>query len=95
MKGSGLFSRFRPGIAIVSGTSAAGSSGSALFASCSSSEIITECSSSCFVVFESTVVDLFNFDFDAEISEVIEVDNYDFDAEATEVADADAEIFPL
>ena len=93
LNGSGLLSRFRPGTAIVSGISAV-SSGSALLASCSLSEITTECSSSCSVLFERTAVDLFDFDFVAEVSEVTEVDNFDFDAEATEVADVDAEIFP-
>ena len=41
------------------------------------------------------VVDLFDFDFNAEVSEDTEVDSFDFDAEATEVEDADAEILPL
>ena len=95
LNGSGLLSRFRPCTAIVSGTSAAVSSGSALLASCSSSEITTDCSSSCSVVFGRTAVDFFDLDFDTEVSEVTEVDNFDFVAEATEVADADAEMFPL
>ena len=88
-------SRFRPGTAIVSGMSSAGYSGSTLLASCSPSEITTDCSPACSVVFGPTVVDLFDFDFDAEVSEDIEVDSFDFDVEATEVADADAEILPL
>ena len=90
-----LLSRFRPGTAIVSGMSSAASSGSTLLASCSPSEITTDCSPSCSVVFGHAVVDLFDFDFDAEVSEDTEVDSFDFDAEATEVADADAEILPL
>ena len=47
------------------------------------------------MVFGHAVVDLFDFDFDAEVSEDTEVDRCDFDEEATEVADADAEILPL
>ena len=47
------------------------------------------------MVFGHAVVDLFDFDFDAEVLEDTEVDSFDFDAEATEVADADAEILPL
>ena len=69
---SGLLSRFRPGTAIVSGISSAVSSsfGKTLLVSCSSSEITTDCSSSCPVVFELTAVGLFDFDFVAEVSEV-------------------------
>ena len=75
--------------------SSAGFSGSILLASCSSSEITNDCSPSCSVVFEHTVVDLFDFDFDAEVSEDTEIDSFDFNAEATEVEDADAEILTL
>ena len=88
-------SRFRPGTAIVSGMSYDGSLGSTLLAFCSSSEMTTDCSLSYSVVFGHAVIDLFDFDFDAEVSEDAEVDSLDFDAEATEVADADAEILPL
>ena len=95
LNGPGLVSRFRLGTAIVSGMSSAGSSGSTLLASCSPSEITTDCSPSCSVVFEHAVVDLFDFDFDAEVSEDTEVDSFYFDAETAEVADADAEILPL
>ena len=49
----------------------------------------------CLVVFGHAVVDLFDFDHDAKVSEGTKVDSFDFDAEATEVADADAEILPL
>ena len=47
------------------------------------------------MVFTHVVVDLFDFDFDAEVSEDTEVDSFDFDARATEISDADAEILPL
>ena len=95
LNGSGLLSRFRPGKAIVSGISADVSSGSALLASRSSSEITTECSSSCTVVFGRNVVDFFHLDFDADVSKVTEIPNFYFDAEATKVADADAQVFQL
>ena len=85
-------SRFRPNTAIVSGTSAAVSSGAALLASCSSSEITTDGSFSCSVVFGRTAVYLFDFDFDTKVSEITEVNNFDFDAGTAEVADAEAEI---
>ena len=75
--------------------SSAGSSGSTLLASCSPSEITTDCSPSCSVLFGHAVVDLFDFGFDAEVSEDTEVDSFDFDAEATDIADADAEILTL
>ena len=89
----GLLSRFLLGTAIVSVISSAVSSGAALLFSCSSSEITTDCSPSCSVVFGHAAVAL--FDFDAEVSEYKKVDSFDFDAEATEVTDADAEILPL
>ena len=60
--------------------SSAGSSGSTLLASCSSSEITNDCSPSCSVVFGHAVVYLFDFDFDAEVSKDTEVDSFDFDA---------------
>ena len=74
--------------------SSAGSSASTLLASSSSSEITTDCSASCSVVF-GHAADIFDFDFGAEGSEDTEIDSFDLNAEATEVADADAEILPL
>ena len=75
--------------------SSAASSGSTLLASCSSSEITNDCFPSCSVIFGHAVVDLFDFDFDAEVSENTDVYSFDFDVEATKVADINAEILPL
>ena len=93
--GPGLLSRFRSGKAIFSGMSSAGSSGFTLLASCSSSEITTDCSPFISVVFVYAVADLFDLYFDTEVLKDKEVDSFNFDTKATEVADADADILPL